>query len=345
MSVLSHEPLCIIWFMLLGVLLGGYAVLDGFDLGVGILHPFVPRNDRERRLALNSIGPLWDGNEVWLVTFGGAMFAMFPLVYASIFSGFYTAFMLLLFALILRAVSMEFRSKRKAALWRTVWDSAFFLGSSLAALLFGVAVGNVMAGIDLNSSGDFEHGILSQLHPFALLVGLLTVVLFGLHGAIYLYLKTENDFQRRLEPVIWRCFGLFLILYLFTTMFALVSYPHLLHGFRRFPWLWIVPMLHVLAIANIPRCLYRKEPGLAFISSSCNILALVALIGIGLFPNLVYSPNFPAHSLNVYNASSSVRTLQIGLLIVVLGMPFVLAYTAVIYWTFRGKVEIGTESY
>lgn len=341
---MSHDLLILIWFILLGVLLAGYAVLDGFDLGVGMLHLFVGRNDVQRRIAMNSIGPLWDGNEVWLVTFGGAMFAAFREAYATIFSGFYTAFMLLLFALILRAVSMEFRSKLTPGIWRNFWDVAFALGSFLATLLFGVAVGNAIYGIPLDAHHEYTGSLFDQLHPYALLVGVLAVTLFLMHGAIYLYLKTEGEMQQRVEQWVWRTFGLYLVMFIFATMVTLVAVPHAIENIRNYPILWVVPALNVLAIANIPRSMFRKQPGWAFISSCCTIMALVFLLGCAIFPNMVTATD-PENNLTIYKAACSQRTLGIMLIIAVIGMPCVLAYTAVIYWTFRGKVQIGEHSY
>jgi len=342
---MPYDLLTNIWFILLGVLLIGYAILDGFDLGVGILHPFVPRTDAERRISVNSIGPLWDGNEVWLVTFGGAMFAMFPIVYKSVFSGFYTAFILLLFALIFRAVSLEFRSKMHSHFWRRTWDYGFFLGSATAALLFGVAVGNVMLGIPLDARHNFEIGLVGQLRPFALLVGLLTVAMLAMHGSIFLYLKTTDELQRRLVKWMWGTFAVFAVLFLAATAYALIGLPQATRAFREAPWLLIVPVLNILAVANIPRAIHKGKPGFAFFSSSCVIAALVVLFGAALYPNLVPASNNPAHSITIFNGRSSQLTLSIGLLIVCLGMPFVLAYTAIIYWTFRGKVELTEHSY
>jgi cytochrome bd ubiquinol oxidase subunit II len=342
---LTSDNLCFVWYLVLGVLLAGYAVLDGFDLGVGILHPFAARSEEERRASLNSIGPVWDGNEVWLVTFGGAMFAMFPGAYAALFSGFYLAFMLLLFALILRAVSIEFRGKRENRRWKIFWDYAFSTASFLAALLFGVAVGNVMRGIRVDENGNFLEGLLSQLHPYALLVGLLVVAAFAMHGALYLYLKSEAPLRDRLITVIWRTFGLFLVLYLCTTIATLAFYPRAAANFDRHPWLWVLPLLHVLAVANIPRAVYFQRPAYAFASSSFNLVALTALLGAALYPNFVRDPVIPAHSITMISAASSALTLKIGLLIVALGMPFVLVYTAIIYRTFWGKVKIGPHSY
>jgi cytochrome d ubiquinol oxidase subunit II len=334
----------VLWFMLLGVLLAGYAVLDGFDLGVGILH-LGARDDQERRIFLNSIGPLWDGNEVWLVTFGGALFAAFPEAYATAFSAFYLAFMLLLFALILRAVSMEFRSKSGSPAWRGFWDAAFFAASLTAALLFGVAVGDSMLGIPIAADHEFAGTFLGLLRPYALLVGALNVSLLALHGSLYLQLKTGGALRRRVRRWSWHAFGLFLTLYLSTTIVTLARVPRALANFERLPGLWAVVALSVLALANIPRSLYLRRPGWAFLSSSAAIASLIALFGAALYPNLIVSSLDPAWSLTAVNAASSEKTLGIMAVIAPLGLPFVLSYTAVIYWVFRGKVELGRLSY
>lgn len=342
---MSYETLCFVWFVLEGVLLAGYALLDGFDLGVGILHPFVPKTDRERRISMNSIGPLWDGNEVWLVTFGGALFAAFPHAYATAFSGFYTAFMLLLVALISRAVSMEFRSKVTSPGWRRFWDWAFFAGSFLATFLFGVAVGNAMQGIPLDAEGNFHGSVLDQLRPYPVLVGLMTVALFATHGAVFLHLKTEGELRERLRDWMWRCWGFLLVTFLLTTMATLVTIPRATLNFERAPWAIGVVLLLVLALANIPRSFYRQRPGHAFASSSAVIVCLVLLFGLALFPNLVTASNDPANSVTITNAASSPKTLRIMLVIAAIGMPMVLAYTGIVYWTFRGKVRLGDHSY
>jgi len=332
------------WFILLGILLAGYAILDGFDLGVGILHLFV-RNDDERRIFMNSIGPIWDGNEVWLVTFGGAMFAAFPDVYATVFSGFYTAFMLLLFALIFRAVSMEFRSKRPSPAWRQFWDVSFAAGSTLATFLFGVAVGNAMQGMPIGQDREFHGTTLDLLRPYPLLVGLLAVATFAMHGANFLHLKTEGDLQKRVHHWQWRCFGFFLVLYLFTTVYTLVEVPLATRNFARHPWVWLVVLLNFLAIANIPRAIFQGRGTYAFVSSCATIAALTFFVGVALFPELVHSSLNPAWSLDAYNAASSQKTLGIMRNIAFLGLPFVLAYSAAIFWVFRGKVKLGKFSY
>lgn len=332
------------WFVMLGVLLVGYAILDGFDLGVGILHLFV-RKDEERRVFMNSIGPIWDGNEVWLVTFGGAMFAAFPEVYATVFSGFYTPFMALLFALIFRAVSMEFRSKRQSKTWRGFWDVSFFAGSTLATFLFGVAVGNAMTGMPIGPDKEFQGTTMDLVRPYPLLVGCLAVATFAMHGALYLHLKTEGPLQERIHRWMWRSFGIFLVLYLFTTIYTLSEVPLATRNFERNPWVWSVVALNILAIANIPRAIYRNAPLYAFISSSATIAALTFFFGVALFPDLVHSSLKPEWSLNVYNAASSQKTLVIMRNIAFMGVPFVLAYTAAIMWVFRGKVKLNQFSY
>jgi cytochrome d ubiquinol oxidase subunit II len=337
--------LAVIWFAIEGVLLIGYAILDGFDLGVGILHPFVPADDRERRIAMNAIGPLWDGNEVWLVTFGGALLAAFPAAYASAFSGFYTAFMLLLGALIFRAVSMEFRSKVASDRWRRFWDFSFFGGSSVATLLFGVAVGNAMLGVPLDALGNFTGGLRDQLNPYAILVGLMTVALFAMHGGLFLYLKTEGEFQARLRDWMWRSWGLFLVAYMLTSMYTLAMVPRATANFAHWPWAALVVVANVLAVANIPRALHWGRPGEAFVSSCAVIATLIMLFGLALFPNLITASNEAANSVTVFAAASSSKTLTIMLVIALIGMPFVLAYTGIIYWTFRGKVRLDDHSY
>jgi cytochrome d ubiquinol oxidase subunit II len=334
----------LLWFVLLGVLLAGYAILDGFDLGVGIIHP-AARNEKQRRLMINSIGPLWDGNEVWLVTFGGAMFAAFPNVYATVFSGFYVAFMLLLFALIFRAVSLEFRGKRESLIWRRFWDHSFCGASFLATFLFGVAVGNALMGIPINAEGVFTGSFFDLIRPFPILIGLLTVSFAIMHGAIYLYLKTEGELQQLVHRWMWRGFGLTLICYLLATIFTLSMIPHAVNNFQEHRWTWAIVILTVLAFANIPRAIFLGRPFYAFLSSSVTILALVFLFSLTLFPNLVVSSSSPDFNLNIYNAASTSKTLGIMAIIALIGMPFVLAYTTAIYWTFRGKVKLTDHSY
>ncbi len=334
----------LLWFVLLGVLLTGYAILDGFDLGVGMLH-LVARTDEERRIVINSIGPIWDGNEVWLVTFGGAMFAAFPEAYATVFSGYYEAFMAVLGALIFRAVSIEFRSKFHSSRWRTVWDYVFCGSSLLASLVFGVAVGSAMMGIPLSSRGIFQSSVFTQVGWYSLLTGLLTIAMFVMHGAIFLGLKTEGDLRKRIGLWMWRGYFAFLTLYLVSTIATVTTVPRALVNFEEFPWAFLVVVLSMLAIANIPRSLMANDLSQAFVSSCCTIAGLIFLFGTALFPNLVTSNPNPENSLTIYNASSSIYTLQIMAVVAVIGMPCVIAYTAIVYWTFRGRVKLDKHSY
>jgi len=334
----------LVWFVLLGFLLTGYAILDGFDLGVGALHLFT-RGDTERRLSLNSIGPVWDGNEVWLVTGGGALFAAFPHAYATAFSGFYLAFMLLLFALIFRAVAIEFRSKETMPWWRKMWDVAFSVSSIVAAVLFGVAVGNLVAGMPIGADMEYKGGFLDLLRPYPLLVGVLSLSLFSMHGAIYLYMKTEGELQEKVRGWIWKTFFVFAAMYAVVTVATLLSYPRMVENFRTNPAVWGFAILNALAVANIPRALHKGLPLRAFVSSCCAIAALVFLFGAGMFPNMMVSSLDPAWNLTIYNAASSQKTLSIMLVIACMGVPFVIAYTACIYWIFRGKVQLDRFSY
>ncbi len=337
----------LLWFILLGVLLAGYAILDGFDLGVGILH-LGAKSDKERRLFMNSIGPLWDGNEVWLVTFGGALFAAFHDAYATAFSAFYLAFWLLLVALIGRAVSMEFRSKTESPAWRSFFDYCFCGASTLATFLFGVAVGSTMSGLRIDGRMEYVGTFWELLGIFPIITGLFAVSMFAMHGTIYLYLKTEGELQQRIKGWMWTTFGLFLIMYLFTTVFALVNVPISRANFEQYPWCWFVVLLNILAIANIPRSIYHNKPAQAFVSSCCSIAAFVFLFGVALFPNLLVSTmSTPEanYNINIVNAASSPMTLTIMAIIAAVGMPFVLTYTGIIYWTFRGKVELSEHSY
>jgi cytochrome bd ubiquinol oxidase subunit II len=335
----------IVWFVLVGVLLTGYAILDGFDLGVGALHLFT-KTDEERRFMINSIGPVWDGNEVWLVTGGGALFAAFPDVYATVFSGFYTAFMLLLAMLIFRAVAIEFRSKEPWTWWRTMWDWAFSVSSIVIALLMGIALGNVIAGVPITADREFAGTFLSLLNPYALIVGVTTVALFMMHGAIYATMKTEGAMQQKLRSWVNNAIIFFVIAYVTTTMATLIYMPHMTQHLKAHPQLFGLAVLNMLAIANIPREIHHGREFMAFLSSCASIAALLALFALGMFPTIVLSSIDPAaNSLTLWNAASSQKTLGIMLTVALIGIPFVLAYTVSIYWIFRGKVKLDASSY
>jgi cytochrome bd ubiquinol oxidase subunit II len=333
-----------IWFFLVGILLTGYAILDGFDLGAGALH-LMTKSDEERRTVLNSIGPVWDGNEVWLVTAGGALFAAFPEVYATVFSGFYIAFMMLLFVLIFRAVAIEFRSKHLSKRWRASWDIAFSISSILIALLMGIALGNIITGIPLGSDKEFTGTFTGMIKPYTVLIGITTVALFMMHGAIYLAMKTEGVLQAKVKSWVNNTIIFFVICFVTATMATLIYYPNMVNHFKENPALFLIAVLNMFAIANVPREIHKEREFRAFFSSSASIALLMVLFAIGIFPNIVLSSPNIENSLNIYNAASSQKTLGIMLIMALIGMPFVIAYTAIIYKVYKGKVKLDEMSY
>lgn len=333
-----------IWFILIGVLITGYAILDGFDFGVGILHLFA-KNNNERRLSINAIGPVWDGNEVWLITAGGAMFAAFPIVYATVFSGFYIALMLLLTALIARSVSIEFRGKVESPKWHKIWDWSFGLGSLLPAILLGVAVGNILRGVPVNAEGMYAGTFLGLLNPFAIMVGVLSMVMFIMQGALYLSLKVEGDYQDRIIKNASSAWIAFVVIYLLTTMFAFFEANFLFIGMTSAPLFWIFFILLLVAMVLIPIEIKSKKYFRAFLSSSLSIACMIGLAAVSLYPRLVPSSIDLAHSLTIYNASSTPKTLTTMLIITLIALPFVLGYTVFIYRIFKGKTVITSDSY
>jgi cytochrome d ubiquinol oxidase subunit II len=333
-----------IWFLLVGVLLVGYAVLDGFDLGAGSLHLLVAHDDEERRTVMRAIGPVWDGNEVWLLTAGGALFAAFPAVYATVFSGFYLALILLLVALIFRAVSLEFRSKLETGGWRRAWDVAFSVASFLPTLLFGVAIGNVLRGVPLDAAGDYRGGLVGLLNPFALTVGLLASSMFVMQGATWLSLKTEGLVHARSRRAALLAWAAFVVLWLVVTLYSRADAGHLWTNYDN-PVAWIAPVAFVLVAAAFPVALRAGRDGLAFGLSSLSIAALIGTMGIGLYPNLLPVTGDAARSLTTHNAASSDLSLTVMLIIALIGMPLVIGYTAFIYWRFRGKVDLREHGY
>lgn len=328
----------IVWFLLVGVLLAGYAILDGFDLGVGSLLLF-SKGDQNRRILLNSIGPVWDGNEVWLVVGGGALFAAFPDVYATVFSGFYLPLMLLLAGLIFRAVAIEFRSKEPSPKWRSFWDRSFAIASIVIALLMGVALGNIVIGIPVGADKEYAGGFFNLLNPYALIVGVTTVSLFAMHGAIYLVMKTEGELQAEAKKWVKSSMIFFGVCYGAVTIATFIFAPHMAEKIRQQPWLFLLPLASLLSIANVPREMSRGKEHLAFLFSCLSIVLLMSLFGLGMYPNLVPSDINPDYSLTAFNASASEATLTTMLSIALLGMPLVLAYTVAIYTVFRGKVK------
>lgn len=334
----------IAWFVLFFVLIAGYAVLDGFDLGVGVLSLF-NRDDAERRLYVNAIGPVWDGNEVWLVTGGGALFAAFPPVYATVFSGFYLALMLVLLGLILRAVSMEFRGKVESSAWRRLWDLGFGIGSLLPALLFGVAVGNILRGIPVGADGEFAGTFLGLLNPFALLCGVLGLVMFVTHGALYLAVKTGGDLRKRMLSVASKAWIGWVVLYIGATLYGFFEANHLFDGTLKNPVFWVFFVVFLGSLLYQPVAVKAGRAFAAFLASSLSVVTLIGMAATGLFPTLVPSTIDAAHSLTIMNASSTERTLTTMLVIAGLGMPVVIGYTVFIYRVFKGEVILDESSY
>jgi cytochrome d ubiquinol oxidase subunit II len=321
------------WFFLIGILLLGYSILDGFDLGIGMLFPVLGKEEREKRILLNAVWPFWDGNEVWLLTAGGALFAAFPHAYATVFSGFYLALMLVLFALIFRAVSIEFWYYDEGR--RGLWEWSFVLGSFLPSLLFGVALGNVILGIPLNENMDFTGDFFTLLRPYPLVIGVLGVNAILLQGGTYAVLKTEGAFQSRAREatrVLWIAFIILFVIAFFAT---LAYIPEILGQ----TWVWLSALVVLVAWVLMFNSLRRERNGISFIMSSLIFAGLWGIVGASLHPLLVRASNLLYNSLSIYNASSSELTLKVMLLFALIGMPLVIAYTAFVYKVFKGKVR------
>ncbi|GFE58939.1 cytochrome d ubiquinol oxidase subunit II [Geobacter sp. AOG1] len=328
----------IIWFVLWGVLWGVYFMLDGFVMGAGILHNVLGTTDGEKRVMINTIGPVWDGNEVWLVTAGGATFAAFPTTYALMFSYLYTALLLLLFALIVRGVSYEFRGKEDGDGWKKGWDLAIMVGNFLPALLFGVAFGNIFAGLPMDAAG-YHGSLLYLLNPYGLLTGVLFVLLFLVHGALYLAVKTTGDLSSRARATaarIWPALLVVAVAFLAYTRFATRLYDNYLAT----PFLFVVPLCAVAALLGIRLFLVKGKPLIAFAASCLTILLVVGTGLVGLFPNLIPSNLDPAYSLTIVNSSSSLYTLKIMTVVAFIFVPIVIAYKIWVYRVFRGTVSI-----
>jgi cytochrome d ubiquinol oxidase subunit II len=332
------------WFLLVGALFTGYAFLDGYDLGAGALHLFF-KKENSRRIALNAIGPVWDGNEVWLVIGGGALFAAFPEVYASLFSAFYIPFMLFLVFLIFRGISIEFRGKEPMQWWKNLWDTSYSVSSIVLAILLGVVIGNVVRGIALEGDKEFYGSWLSFLNPFAIVTGLTTLALFTMHGAIYLSLKTKDKLYEKLTVFVRYTSFFFILMLVINTIYTLTVFPHMLAKFQAYPILFIIPVAVVLMAVLVVRLNIKKKFFPSFISSCILIALLLMLVGISLYPNMIRSTVDQAYNLTIYNAASSVKSLRIMLIIAAIGTPLAIFYPAFVFWTFRGKVELDEHSY
>jgi len=327
-----------VWFLLIGVLLAGYSILDGFDLGIGAVFPYLAKSENEKRTLIRAIGPVWDGNEVWLLTGAGALFAAFPLAYATVFSGFYLALMLVLFALILRAVSLEFRAhdpKRKG-----LWEATFVGGSLLPSLLFGVALGNVVVGVPLNARTEYAGNFFTLLRPLPLVFGVLGLSAILLHGSAYAALKTEGALQARARKAVKVLVAATSVAFLLSFISVWIYMPG---AVKRIP-AWAFAVIVWISLGSLMRSGKKANDKRAFLLSSLIFLGLWGVAGSIHYPNLVRATE-PALSLTITNASSSALTLKVMLIIALVGMPLVVGYTVFAYRVFKGKVKLGGDGY
>jgi len=366
--IFDYETLKIIWWLFVGVLLIGFAITDGFDLGVGTLLPFVGKNDKERRVIINSIGPTWDGNQVWFITAGGAVFAAWPLVYAAAFSGFYIALLLVLFALFFRPVGFDYRSKLDDPRWRTAWDWGLFAGGSVPALVFGVAFGNLLLGVPFHYDDSlrptYTGSFFALLNPFALLTGIVSLSMLIMHGAIYLQLKTEADIQQRAQKAallfgiltlvtfslagIWIASGLtgYIVTDLPPTNATINVLAKVveqqpsawLNNYAAYPWMTLAPLIAYLGIAVAIILSRVGKAGTAFVMSSLGLAGIILTAGFSMFPFIMPSSSDFKSSLTIWDATSSHLTLTLMFWAVLIFLPIVLAYTAWVYRVMRGKV-------
>ncbi|WP_054313794.1 cytochrome d ubiquinol oxidase subunit II [Mesorhizobium sp. 1M-11] len=366
----DYTTLRLIWWILLGVLLIAFAVTDGFDMGVGVLLPFVAKTDIERRVAINTVGPVWEGNQVWFILGGGAIFAAWPALYAMSFSGFYLAMFLVLFALILRPVGFKYRSKRDSQRWRNNWDWALFIGGAVPALIFGVAIGNVLQGVPFHFTDDlrpiYEGNLFGLLNPLAIFCGLVSVAMLVMHGAAWLAFKADGVVGERaaaigpkaalLAAVLFALGGVFIFLGWFggyeVTSPIVWDGPSnplrktvaenagaWLRNFQNMPLLWLVPLLGILLPLVAAAGFRARKAGLTFFASQLSIVCIIATVGLAMFPIILPSSTNPGHSLAVFDASSSRATLRNMLFATAIFLPLILLYTAWVYRVLWGKVS------
>ena len=367
--IFDYETLRLIWWALLGALLIGFAITDGFDLGVAVLLPFLGKNDTERRVIINSIGATWEGNQIWLVTGGGALFAAWPLAYSVAFSGFYFALLLTLFALFLRPIGFDYRSKLPSPKWRSNWDIALFVGGFVPALIFGVAFGNLLQGVPFHFDNDmrifYTGSFWALLNPFALAAGLVSLSMLVMHGAVYLYIKTECDINRRSKKVVTVSAIITLAIFALAGLWvANIDGYHItseilpnapsnpltkmvskepglwLDNYAHCPMLWVIPALAFIAGAATIVLSKADRTGLAFISSSLTLASVILTAGVSMFPFLIPSSSALNSSLTVWDASSSLTTLKIMFGVTVIFLPIVVAYTTWVFRVLRGKITL-----
>ena len=339
-----------LWFGVVSVMLAAYVVLDGFDFGAGIVHRWVARTDDERRTVLAAIGPVWDGNEVWLVAGGGVLFLAFPRAYSAAFSGFYLAFMFVLWLLIFRGIAIEFRSHSGNKLWREFWDSAFMLASALLALVLGAALGNVIRGVPLDETGFFAMALFTDFQPgtatgvfdwYTLLVGLFSVLLLAGHGALYLAWKTDGPVQTRSKLISARAWLLVAPAWLAVTGATAWLQWDLFASLLARPWTWSLVILMLAGLAGVFRFQRSNEDRSAFLASCAFIASILAATMAGNFPNLLRSSPNPANSLTATNAAAGPLSLQVGLVWLPIGIALAVGYFVYLFWFFSGKQRPG----
>lgn len=368
-ELISYDVLRVIWWLLLGIVLVGFAVTDGFDLGAGILLPVVAKSDIERRVVINTVGPVWEGNQVWLVLAGGAIFAAWPHLYALSFSGFYLAMFAALFALILRPVGFKFRSKYENTAWRKTWDAALFIGGFVPALIFGVAMGNVLQGVPFRFEPDMQMyytgSFFGLLNPFGILAGLISVTMLTTHGATWLQLKTAGAINERTRKIGIITALVTVVLYVIAGFwlyagikgYAITSAIHTtapsyplaktaamaegawFANYMAAPVLWLVPLLGIAGFLLAAFLLFKRREILALLSSGLGIAGIILSVGVSMFPFILPSSLDPKSSIVVWDSSSSHLTLFIMLIVVIVFLPIVLAYTSWVYSVMRGKVD------
>ncbi len=338
------EFLEIFWYCIIFAALFAFAALDGFDLGVGILHPLA-RKDEDRRVFLNSIGPVWDGNAVWLVIVAGGLFAGFPQVFATLFSSLYDLMIILIGGIMFRAVAIEFRSKQKSKAWRIIWDYAFFLGSLTMSLAVGFILANIITGIPIDADGVFQGNFTTFFNFYTIVFAISVVALFMMHGLIFLLMKTEPPLRQHLRRWAFPMIFFFILSTAILTLSTWFLHPHMTYIFRQKSWMLSIAGLGIFFTLLIVRDVFFGHMGRAFIWSSGVVLVLFSLCALGKFPTLVHSSINASHDLTIYNARSSQITLKVLFYIVVIGLPFVLAYSVWLYRSFRGKVVVDSHSY
>ena len=343
-----------LWFVLVAFMLTMYVLLDGFDLGAGAIHTFVAKSDEERRLVLKSIGPVWDGNEVWIIAAAGTLFFTFPLLYASSFSGFYLPLIIVLWLLMIRGLSIELRGHIESPVWASFWDGMFFLGSALLAVFYGVALGNVVRGVPLGEDGYFFQALWTNFSPtnpepgildwYTILTGLLALAALVVHGASWVAMKTEGELNaraRRARRIGWVAL---VVVTAITTAATFYLSPEMLSSFSERPWGFVFPALAVVGLALVGYFGFRRHDRAAFLSSGAYVAGMMTSTAFAIYPKVLPAVE-PEYSLTVYNASGSAYGLAVGLVWWSIGMVLAAIYFVLIYRLFRGKVSLEDDGY